>query len=194
MRTIELTAYSFDELSKEAKEKAIERFQNINVEHDWYDFVFDDAKTIASLMGIDIKRIFFSGFWSQGDGACFEGDYSYKKDSVKAVKEYAPTDEKLHSIVERLSAIQKSNFYKLSARVEHSGYYYHSKCTTVHVYKDGNYTSDENETILTECLRDMMDWIYSQLEKEYEWNTCESSIIEAIESNGYEFTIDGKLI
>lgn len=194
MRTIQVNAYKFDELSKEAQDKVVEWFKDINVQHDWYDFIYEDAKQVASLMGIDIHRIFFSGFWSQGDGACFEGEYSYKKGSVKAVKEYAPTDETLHSIAESLSSIQKNRFYKLSAKVSHSGRYYHSRCTTIHVYEDGNYTSDENESLVSECLRDMMNWIYSQLEKEYEWQTERVAIEESIRSNGYEFTADGQQI
>ena len=50
MRTIEINVLKFDELSEKAKENAIEYFSNINVDHEWWDFVNDDAKSI----GLDI--------------------------------------------------------------------------------------------------------------------------------------------
>ena len=46
---------------------------------DWYESTFDDAKAIGALMGMDIDGIYFSGFCSQGDGACFEAGLSYRK-------------------------------------------------------------------------------------------------------------------
>ena len=45
--TEEHTVYSFDELSKEAQEKAIERLYNINVDYDWWDGVYYDAGEIG---------------------------------------------------------------------------------------------------------------------------------------------------
>jgi hypothetical protein len=195
MRIIETKAFMFEELNSEARMKAIESFQYINVEDDfWHDNVIDDAKQIGLLMGIDIDKVYFSGFWSQGDGACFTGTYTYKKGSVKAVKEYAPRYEEVHSIAERLSAIQKDNFYKLEATIKHSGHYYHEYCTNIDVYKDGNYTTDENDKALSDCLRDYMRWIYRQLEKEYDYQTSDEAIIDTIESNEYEFTEEGKQI
>lgn len=195
MRVIETKVFTFEELNSEARMKAIESFQHINVKSDfWHDNVIDDAKQIGALMGIDIDKVYFSVFWSQGDGACFTGTYAYKKGSVKAVKEYAPRDEDVHSIAERLSAIQKDNFYKLGATIKHSGHYYHEYCTDIDVYKDGNYTTDENDKALSDCLRDYMRWIYRQLEKEYDYQTSDEVIIDTIEANEYEFTEEGKQI
>jgi hypothetical protein len=195
MRIIETKAFMFEELNSEARKKAIESFQHINVEDDfWHDNVIDDAKQIGALMGIDIDKVYFSGFWSQGDGACFTGTYAYKKGSVKAVKEYAPRDEAVHSIAERLSAIQKDNFYKLGATIKHSGHYYHEYCTDIDVRKDDNYPSDAVIIEVADCLRDYMRWIYRQLEKEYYYQTSDEAIIDTIEANEYEFTEEGKQI
>lgn len=44
---IEIKLYSFDELSKDAKEKAIERLSDINVDHDWWETIYEDAKDVG---------------------------------------------------------------------------------------------------------------------------------------------------
>lgn len=40
MRTFKTTVYTFNELSDEAKEKAIVAQQNINIDDEWWDFTF----------------------------------------------------------------------------------------------------------------------------------------------------------
>lgn len=47
MKTIETKVYQFDELSDKAKEKAIEWGRDLNVSHDWWDFICDDASNIG---------------------------------------------------------------------------------------------------------------------------------------------------
>ena len=100
MQVIKVNTYSFKELSKEAKKKVLERLSQINVDYDqWHDGIIEDAKECGKILGIDIDKIYFSGFSSQGDGACFEGNYSYRKNAVNDIKAYAPKDEVLHSTV-----------------------------------------------------------------------------------------------
>ena len=138
--------------------------------------------------------IYYSGFWSQGGGACFEGHYEYKAGAVKAVKEYAPLDKDLHRIVKALQDIQRKNFYQLTARCKHSGHYYHSGCMSVDVERsDGKEMTADAEETVEECLRDFADWIYRQLENEYDYRTSEEACREAIEANDYEFTEKGYL-
>src|SRR5690554_5914067 len=133
MRIIETKAYQLHELSSEAQEKAIDNFREGYPFHGWWDFVYEDVKTVASLFGLEIDEIYFSGFSSQGDGACFEGYYSYKAGGLKAVEEYAPTDMELYGIVQGLQDIQRRFFYGLTASTKHRGYYYHSGCMAVNV-------------------------------------------------------------
>lgn len=198
MRTIikKTKVFKFCELSQDAKETVIETFSDINTDYQWWDFLFEDFKTVGEILGIEINEIYFSGFWSQGDGACFEGNYSYKKDCIKKIKEYAPTDTELHSIATALFQIQRPYFYRLTANIKHSGHYYHEYCTAIDVYQQdntdyGNVSSNDVEAI-EDLLRDFMRWMYQQLEKEYNWLTTKEQIISTIESNNYEFTEDGQ--
>jgi hypothetical protein len=186
--------YEFSELSDAAKSEALDDYIANGIDYPWYDCIYDDAKTIGGLMGIDVDNIYFSGFCSQGDGACFEGGYSYKKQCVKLVADYAPLDSELNRIVKTLASIQKRNFYQLSASVKHSGHYYHELCTVVDVDHDNDSSvngNDENDLI--ETLRDFMRWIYTQLENEYDYITSEESFIDMCQANEWTFTVDGRI-
>ena len=203
------TLYKFDELSPEAQQHALEQQSQFESEVFYSECIFDDVATIADLFGLDIRQtretrmngehyyaptIYYSGFSSQGDGACFEGTYSYKPGSLKAVKDYAGQDERLHRIVKALQDIQRKNFYQLTARCKHSGHYYHSGCMSVDVERqDEKETPADAEETVKECLRDFADWIYKQLEAEYDYRTGEEACREAIEANDCEFTEKGDM-
>jgi len=136
----------------------------------------------------------FSGFSSQGDGACFETYYSYENDTRKRIREHAPHDAELHRIAAALQAIQRRNFYQLRAQATHRGHYYHEFCMAISVERDSpNYqdmTADAEEAV-TEALRDLARWLYRRLEQEYEFQTSDAVIDEAIAANGYTFTESG---
>ena len=52
-------------------------------------------------------------------------------------------------------------------------------------------TADAGE-IVTEALRDLADWLYRQLEREYEYLTSDESVEETIIANEYTFTEAGR--
>ncbi len=191
--TKKVEAYKFNELSEEAQEKVLRQFWDINVNDDfWHECTIDDCKEIAKIIGIDITHIYFRGFSSQGDGACFEGSYSYKIGSVKEIMAYAPQDKELHEIAKTLAEIQRKHFYRINATIKHRGHYYHAYCTDIDIYdtEDQYKVLDCTEEIKT-VLRDFMNWIYSQLNKQYDYLTSKESIIDTINANEYDFTIDG---
>lgn len=197
-----ITLYTFDELSDTAKEKARDWYKEDGLGYEWWDSVYEDAKTVAALMGISVTQFYFSGFWSQGDGACFEGNYEYALASVAAVKEYAPKDEELHRIATQLALLQQKNFYKLSATVKHSGRGYHDQCTAIDVRKNGEYFFDTDDSYVRDTdhdgarliivLRDFMKWFYKQLQNDYEYQNSDEVIDETMRANEYTFTESGK--
>lgn len=208
MQTETYPVFTYAELSGSAKEKVREWWSR-DID---FEFVLDDAANIADLFGLDIRQtrktlmngehrydptIWFSGFWSQGSGASFEGTYKYKKGSVKAVKAYCG-DKEVHRIVEALAEIQKRYFYKLTARMGRghgSNFYSHSGTMSVDVshyddeYRDLGSAEDE----ITQLMRDFADWVYDQLEKDFDYQTSDEAVAEACESNGYEFYEDGSI-
>ena len=194
MRTVETHVFKFDELSEAAKEKARVWYRSGALDYEWWDCTVEDAKTIGALMGFDIDKVYFSGFCSQGDGACFVGGMEYAKGCAKAVKDYAPQDVELHRIASAWQALQARHFYKLTARVTKTDHRYsHENTVSFDVYRDGDYAMADAEYAVKEIGRDFMRWIYRQLEKEYEYLNSDESVDETIRANEYEFTENGSI-
>ena len=126
----------------------------------WAEVVIHDAKEIAALMGITIDKIYFSGFWSQGDGACFTGQLGYDKDCLKKVMEHAPNDLELQEIAALWSNLRCPD---LSGHVIHTGRYYHSNSVIFDIEEDREV--DEKAVIRT--AKRFMDWVYKELEQAY---------------------------
>ena len=221
MRIKQTKVYQYDELSDKAKEKARDWYREGSCEDSyWSESVIDDAATIAEFLGLDINQtayktmggatkykptVYFSGFCSQGDGACIEGTWlaDVKPDKLK---EHAPQDQELHRIVDGLAEIAKEypdGYFK----VTHRGHYSHSGCTAFDValpteqeneleydspeYKLLQVKLGEDEETLIELARDFMNWIYKQLKKEWDYQNSDEQVEESIRANEYEFLEDG---
>lgn len=208
MRTIESTVYTFDELDDSAKERARDWWRELEALDFDAECVIEDAQRMAEILGIEfdtrpvklmgggVRRdpcVYWSGFSSQGDGACFEGRYRYAKGAAKAIRKEAPQDTRLHAIADDLQAVQRKAFYRLEARVRHTGRYYHEHSTSIDVeagedsYRD---IGDKGEAI-AEALREFMRWIYRHLEQEYTYIMSDENVDESIRTNGYEFDENG---
>ena len=207
---IETTVYRLDELSDAAKDAARAWYRQAGFNHDWFEFVFDDFERICALLGVELRTfpvrlygggirqkpcIFFSGFWSQGDGACFEGRYRYARAAPRKIRSYAPKDGELHRIADALQAIQRRNFYQLHAGIVHRDRYYHEYCMAISVERDSptwqDMTADAEDAVI-EALRDLARWLFRQLEREYEFLTSDAAVDEAIAANEYTFTENGR--
>ena len=207
---IEMTVYQLDELADTAKEKVRAWYSEGGFDHDWYEFVYADFERLCEIVGVCLKTrplrlygggtqqepcLYFTGFWSQGDGACFEGVYAYRKRAAREMKEYAPQDAELHRIACSLQAIQCRNFYQLRAEANHRGHYYHENCMAIEVERDSptNQTMTAHaDEIVIDALRDLARWLYRQLEREYEYQTSDAAVDEALIANGYTFTAAGR--
>jgi hypothetical protein len=197
MKTIQTQVYSLSELSAAAKEKAREWYRNGDTSFD-ADSAIEDAKQAFATCGITIDRVLYSGFCSQGDGACFEGTWRAADVKPGAMREYAPKDAELHRIAaefERLAAL----FPLATFTVRHSGRYLHEGCTDFSFSfpdQNGDETdapgATQAERDLEEAAKDAMRWIYRQLEGAYEWDNADEQVDEAIEANEYTFTEDGR--
>ncbi len=206
---VETTIYRLDELSDAARENAREWYRRGAPGDGWYEFVYKDFERVCAILGVNLKTvpirlygggtrrkscIWFSGFWSQGDGACFEGRYSYAKAAPREIRDHAPRDQELHRIADALQAVQRRNFYQLRADIVHRDRYYHEYCMAISVERDSPVWQDmtpDAEVAIIEALRDLARWLYRQLEREYEYQTSDEMVDEAIAANEYTFTETG---
>lgn len=195
MKIIETKVYTFNELSDKAKERAREWFKNgIENETFWSDCVIEDCTAIASLMGFEVDHIYFRGFWSQGDGACLVGKFRAGDVKFGKVKEFAPNDEWLHSIVNEFEHIAKYH-PTLYFKTTHSGHYYHENSVIFdfeEIVNDKEINNYELFEDVKEVTRKFMKWIYKRLETEWEYQNSNECIDENIICNEYTFTENGK--
>ena len=223
IRKTETKVYSFAELSPEAQQRAMEHVsaaasecfgENLSCE---YDHFADTAK----LLGWDIRTrivrlkngtmrtepaIYYSGFWSQGDGACCEGTWRATDCRAKELKKEFPQDAELHRIADEFAGVA-ALYPDASFSVKHCGRYYHSGCTEFDFDSGCDQEVDEGSERdrafharygvaddLKTTARRFMDWIYSRLEAEYEYQTGEEAAREACESAGEVFNENGDYV
>lgn len=185
MQTKVIETYGIEELEGRAKENALDWLRE-GLDYEWYDFVFEDAKKCASILGIEIGDIYFS----MDDGACFNGRFSYAKGWKKALKAYAPIDAELLRIGQELQKIQKPFMYGLSGTID-CNYRYKS---TKAVFHWSDNTPESIESDLSQAFTDFASWIYLNLEKEWDYLSSEECLIENSKANGYQFDEQGRVI
>ena len=209
-RIVETVVYEIEELSAEAKEQARAWYRDAGLHDEWHDSVYEDFQTLCEILGITLRttpvrlhgggmrdkpHVFFRGFWSQGDGASFEGSWSHAKGSARAIRAHAPRDGELHRIADALHDAQRRNFYQLHARIRQSGLYCHEYTMAIEVERDSpawQPMAGDSERLVVEALRDLARWLYRQLENEYTHITSDDAVDEAIAANRWSFTADGK--
>lgn len=207
MRKVCFDVYTFDELSDAAKEVARRWMRAaLRMDTEWYDQVYEDAEGMANLLGITINprpahsrggvrsipSIWFTGFSSQGDGACFEGEYRYAP-TIKAMAEAAPVDKQLNHIAFELELLQSQHRNGLRALTTQRGRYCHSSSMEVEVWHedDEEEVSEAVQKELAGLLRAFADWIYKQLEEESDHRATDEYVDEQLRAQEFEFTIDG---
>lgn len=172
MRTIhtETIAYKFNELAEKQKQLAIEKLWDINVNFDWWEFTYEDAKNIGlKITGFDLDR-----------GAYCEGDF------IHTARECAELIKKEHG--DTCETYKTAEAYlKERADIEQ------------HATPDewGEFdlkTEDKLDALTGEFLKDLLEDYRINLQHEYEYQTSREAIIETIEANDYEFTREGDLI
>ena len=188
MKTIVTPVYTFDELDDEAKEKSREWYRDGSLDYAWWDTVYDYAKEAGAALGITVDNIEFSGFYSQGDGACFTGSYTYRKGWRQALRAVT-RNETLECIGHRLQDAQRMVFYKGTATVVKTGHRY---CDETSVRIDCEPDTTTFTDAVTDALRDFMRWIYKSLEQEYEYLMSDECVDDTIRANDYTFTADGR--
>jgi len=197
IETTTRTLFAFEELSDDAKQKALEALSDINVDYpDWHEFTLEDWKETLHTVGVDDANINYSGFWSQGDGASFTGRVRLA-DWLKSQ----------HLAGKYRTLYNRARAHDIAAGIRRvSSHYSHEQTCTAWIEIGGYWSTDkaadcerlerqanECEELLEEWRRMQCHAIYKDLENNYEYLTGEDAIRETILANEYEFLEDGTL-
>jgi hypothetical protein len=190
----EITQELWESLPKCKQGKLLEEYRYSDVQDSfWSERVIEMFTEDMKLIGIEVDKAFYSGFYSQGDGACFEGrvcDWSLFLEAAgyKDLIDVIPCSDQ-----PRLPWHQ-------------SGHYYHEYCTTFDT--DGLYLDnphcEEWDTLrhamwaanygesgplisradeFIEFVRDKMRDLYKLLEEEYDHLTSDETVLAGIFAN-----------
>ena len=195
IHTEETKLYKWSELDDDQREMVLDKNRDHLADDDCLYHVVEEFKdTIGPLFGLYVSNVYYSGFWSQGDGACFEGSFEYRKGMLRDVKAWFPSNKELIGIAEQLQYVQRKAFYRLNGSIRHRGHYSHSGCTEFTVY-NGDYSLDSCmfEDDIKSIYRDLMNWLYAYLEAEYEYTRSDDTLSDYFSGNDYEFTEDGEI-
>jgi len=183
----------FTELNQGNQERAIAEIRDNDgyLDYEWYKPLSEDFEAILFILGFYSVKTYFSGFSSQGDGACFTAKYEYGKGSVKAIKKFTPLDDELHSIAQRLQDIQAKVIYDLGITIEHTSRYYHEKSVTVYLWSRRDLVSDdklyEYDEEVTELIEELSSGYYKRLNEQYDYLMSDEAVKEHIIYNELEF-------
>lgn len=166
MRTKEIELFKFEELEEEQQEKIIEKYIDINLYDDWYEFLYYRFKEDLEKIGIECE-----GFWFNLDRGSYIALNNGYVDDERRFLRYCKIDlrtKRARDIIEDYGLQIKTS------RGEHS-----------YILSDYEVQDD-----LTEILNDKLQEFWKQLEEEYYYLMSDEAIKDTLTANEYEFRKD----
>jgi hypothetical protein len=169
MKTVSLNLYSYDELSKEAKARALRDWNEDNNDDPFltshlYNLVKEELDERGIKYAVDTINVLYSLGYSQGDGLMFEGEMTFEGHDVT---------------------------------VEHRGHYYHSYSKTVTWGDFEGESKEGEEEAIAERFESVYHDICKKIERagydEIEYQQSEEAFIGACEANEYTFEANGEM-
>ena len=153
----------------------------------WYDFVIEDfCDNICPHLGLSVnpKDVASSVFWSQGDGASFEGNFYLSDVNLTELKQSLPTAVELHQIAEELAELANEHpeiqgkVTRISSLYSHSNTMIMGEWSSNVSYCDEHteaFAEADGEDSLLGIFRRLADWLYSRLEDEYDFQLADAT-------------------
>jgi len=199
MRTKEIKIGTYAEwkaANDSVAEKILEKYRDINTDHEWYTFSVEDFCESIKKIGFDVDSddVQFTGFWSQGDGASFTGSID--------ILEYLKGSKQLtrYSALRRAIDNGKVENY---VGISRDSYHYSHENTCSIEYIDV-YTDDITDLVdsqvaelqddLEEKRLELSKELYRKLSDEYDYLCSDKALIETFVANEYDFDEDGDIV
>lgn len=219
MRIAETPVFTFDELSEEAQEKALEQFRYAEVEFPgWWHSVYEHWTEKLEELGYRLKTtptrlygggtrqdpdIQFTGFASQGDGASFTAyvDVDAVADRIGMEDDLARLRDLLRDEEDDPDGEYDEDLFGVSIRRNPTSRYAHHMTMQYEVepwYLSGSETAEGKlagrlaDAILDDA-RDLAQDLFYALRDEYEYLTSDEVVADSIRANEREFEEDGTL-
>lgn len=169
-----INIYSFEELSKEAKENAIEKNRIMNVEHDWWYFTCESMKEVG-------VKIYSFDIYYRNINITIEDSEHTSRETIDCFGE----GMEVVKISKRFIADRDALIKKFGEGNEIDGY--SVKEEFIDEY------DEEIEYLEDEYRKEMSEEILTWLRDEYEYLQTDEAVAETLIANDYEFLEDGTI-
>jgi hypothetical protein len=198
--TVEYKVFQFNELDPKVQQNVLDKHREWNTSYcDWFQFVVEDYKLELSCIGFNDAEIYFSGFSSQGDGACFD------------CKSFDP-DRLIQALEDRIDSKRFSKYKRIIKKLD-LGYhidtinhhYSHENTRRFRIsesfflasnperYNRVNQLVNDFEKDIEDLRKDLCHKIYNSLEQEYDYIISDEAIKESFEAGDVRFLENGKI-
>lgn len=205
--TTNTDVYEFSELSPEAQAKAIDdvRSDEYYLDYPWHEFLIEQFVEDITKEGWELttKDVYFSGFWSQGDGASFDARLDvYDYINFHCLADKYPLILKLTEDGPYVWGATHTNSYSNHYSHERTRYFQIDGESEDAWVSDGGITEEQLPAVRAEMAAldadieerrlELSQLLYGDLQKEYDELNSDEAIKDHIEANDYQFTINGK--
>lgn len=177
MKTIRTKVYQFNELTEQAKQKAIEQFSDINVDYDWWQSTYEDAANIGlkiTSFDLDRRRHAKGEFLDCANEVAAKILIEHGKDC-----ETYKTAQRYLQDVEDVKKDAKDNYNEDEELMEFDEFLEETK---------GSELDDLADNFKQSLLEDYSIMLQNECEHLQSYDAIKDTII----ANEYEFTKDGK--
>jgi hypothetical protein len=202
-----MKTYTIYELSKEAKEKALQSimndsiFRGRDVDLDWV--VEAEQDELEEGFGLANVEVSFSGFWSQGDGASFTGRVV---DIPKFIRAIGIQDEILDKAMQALDEVYEMYIVRTDTRYSHENTVrfdieepFDTELILMSPFGVGDITIDLNDLLgdigleakASKWVKERSREIYDKLERAYEEEFSEAAAEEWADQWEIQFDEEG---
>lgn len=183
MRSQQISLFKFSELSQEAQEKVLDKFRDINVNYDFWDYLEEDLRAELKAIGVEYNKVYFN----------FEANKSFNKyiylnnpiiTSQALFKNclYNSDNEKI--IEELKEQRQDFYFYIITENSNRNGR------NSVIIVNDEN-TEEAEAEAYTEKLNSILNKFLKAVDEAYNYGLSDEAVKDTIEANDYEFLENG---
>lgn len=174
MRTVRTKVYQFNELNDEAKQVAIDKNREINVDYKWWVFTYEDAENIGlKLNGFDLD------INKHATGKLLQDAYYTANEIIKNHGVTCETYKTANDFIE---------FWNEAVKLHSDGIITDKVADGKEDYFD-EYVADSEEKFLKDILSNYADI----LQNECDYLQTDEAVKETLIANEYEFTKEGNI-
>jgi hypothetical protein len=172
------------------KDELIEKYRDINVDHDWWDLAYEDFIHDMDMVGIslDSKDISFEGFYHQGSHASIEFSMNRSVSTFMEAHNLNKYYNAIYKLAEQFGVHMK---YKNGLDLECESWEFFDACEDqdmngyyqLEYQEEVDATFSEFEKDVAKIIEDYEYDLYKRLRDEYEYLLSDEVVWESIVAN-----------